>query len=121
MLLDFLIFGALIVGAARLLNATVFKSEPASRPMAAALAFLSFLLLFIFNILVFAQTGDAVVDPTSRGQVVPFCIAWLFYSRLRPKSKKTQSVGGTERYTAPGESLGPMETPSEALGLSRRT
>lgn len=104
MFVDWLIYGLLIFGAAKLLNATIFKVKPASRPAAWGLTILIFFVstavLTALKILRYQAISDSVglaIKPQNPLDIAgAFVFAWLFFSLLKRKDKNKlpPSVGG---------------------------
>ena len=98
MLVDLLIYGLLIFGTAKLLNATAFKLKPASRPVAWSLTTIVFLLSVAFLSVLKALRYQALSD--SVGATIspknPFAMsgaffsACLFFSFLKREEKNKQ-------------------------------
>ena len=104
MLVDWLIYGLLVFGIAKLLNATAFKLKPASRPVAWGLAILMFFMnavaLTALKVLRYQAISDTIgftispKNPLDMGGA--FLFAWLFFSFLKrkEKNKQTPSIEG---------------------------
>ena len=90
MLVDWLVYGLIVFVATKLLNATMFKLKPASRPAAWGLTivmfFLSVVALSTLKILRYQAISDSVGAPISPrnpldiGGAVVF--AWLHFALL---------------------------------------
>jgi len=104
MLVDWLIYGLLVFGVAKLLNATLFKLKPASCPAAWGLTILIFFVsavtLTAFKILRYQAISDSVGAPIRPQNPLDmggaFVFAWLFFSFLKreEKNKQPTSTGG---------------------------
>lgn len=103
MFVDWLIYGLLVFGAAKLLNATLFKLKPASRPAAWGLTilffFISVMALTALKILRYQAISDSIGVPIKTQNPLDmggaFVFAWLFFSFLKreEKTKKLPSAG----------------------------
>lgn len=106
MLVDWLIYGLLVFGAAKLLNATAFKQKPASGLVAWTLTILMFIVsvvaLSALKELRYQAISDSVGVPISPQNPLDmggaFVFAWLFFSFLnrQEKTKQPPSVGGQQ-------------------------
>lgn len=104
MIVDWLIYGLLVFGAAKLLNATAFKQKPASGLVAWTLTILMFVVsvvaLSVLKVLRYQAISDSVGVPISPqnplDMVGAFVFAWLFFSFLNrlEKTKQPPSAGG---------------------------
>ncbi|MGH8195640.1 MAG: hypothetical protein ACREQ8_14760 [Woeseiaceae bacterium] len=98
MLVDWLIYGLLVFGAAKLLNATAFKLKPASGLVTWTLTILMFIVsvvaLSTLKVLRYQAISDSVgvpispQNPLDMGGAVVF--AWLFCSFLNRQEKTRQ-------------------------------
>ena len=90
MLVDWLIYGLLVFGAAKLLNVTAFKQKSASRLAAWSLSILMFIVsvvaLSVLKVLRYQAISDSVGVPISPQNPLDmggaFVFAWLFFSFL---------------------------------------
>ena|SRR3989344_5422584 len=106
MLVDWLIYGLLIFGVAKLLNATIFKLRPAFHPAAWGLTILMFFVsvvaLSALKVLRYQAISDSVGvsisprNPLDMGGA--FVFAWLFFSFLNrgEKNKEPPHAGGQQ-------------------------
>jgi len=95
MLVDWLIYGLLVFGAAKLLNATAFKQKPAPGLVAWTLTILMFvvsvLALSALKVLRYQAISDSIgvsiipQNPLDMGGA--FVFAWLFFSILNRQEK----------------------------------
>jgi hypothetical protein len=98
MLIDWLIYGLLVFGVAKLLNATAFKLKPASGLAAWTLTTLMFIVsvvaLTALKVLRYQAISDSVGVPVSPKNPLDmggaFVFAWLFFSFLNRKEKNKQ-------------------------------
>ena len=98
MLVDWLIYGLLVFGAAKLLNVTLFKLKPASRPAAWGLTififFVSIVALTTLKVLRYQAISDSVGVPIKPQNLLDmssaFIFAWLFFSFLKREEKNKQ-------------------------------
>ena len=105
MLIDWLIYGLLVFGAAKLLNVTAFKQKAASGMAAWSLTFLMFIVsvlaLSALKVLRYQVISDSAGVPISPQNPLDmggaFVFAWLFYSFLKRQEKKqSHSAGGQQ-------------------------
>lgn len=104
MLVDRLIYGLLVFGVAKLLNATIFKLKPASRVATWGLTivtfFVSVVALSALKILRYKAISDSAGVPISPQNPLDmsgaFLFAWLFFLFLKreQKNKQTPFAGG---------------------------
>ena len=95
MLIDWLIYGLLVFGVAKLLNATAFKLKPASGLTAWTLTILMFIVsvaaLTALKVLRYQAISDSVGVPISPKNPLDmggaFVFAWLFFSFLNRQEK----------------------------------
>jgi cytochrome c-type biogenesis protein CcmH/NrfG len=96
MVLDWLLFGLLVFGVAKLLNATAFKVKPASPPVAWGLTITVFFINLVVLSILKAYRYQAVSDMVG-GRISPkhpfdwvgaFVFTSLFFSFLRREKKK---------------------------------
>jgi len=105
MLVDWLIYGLLVFGAAKLLNATLFKLKPASRPAAWGLTilifFVSIAVLTALKILRYQAISDSVGVPIKPQNPLDmsgaFIFAWLFFSFLQHEERNKQPPSAGEQ------------------------
>ena len=98
MLLDWLIYGLLVFGTAKLLNVTLFKLKPASRPVAWGLTILIFVVSIValtaLKVLRYEAISDSVGVPIKPRNPLDmsgaFIFAWLFFSFLKREEKNKQ-------------------------------
>jgi len=98
MLVDWLIYGLLVFGVAKLLNATTFKLKPASGLAAWTLTILMFIVsvavLTALKVLRYQAVSDSVGVPISPKNPLDmggaFIFAWLFFSFLNRQEKTKQ-------------------------------
>lgn len=98
MLVDWLIYGLLVFGVAKLLNATAFKLKPASGLAAWTLTILMFIVsvaaLTALKVLRYQAISDSVGVPISPKNPLDmggaFVFAWLFFSFLNRQEKNKQ-------------------------------
>lgn len=105
MLVDWLIYGLLVFGAAKLLNVTAFKQKSASRLAAWSLTILMFIVsvvgLSVLKVLRYQAISDSVGVPFSPQNPLymggTFVFAWLFFSFLNRQEKKQPPSAGGEQ------------------------
>lgn len=98
MLVDWLIYGLLVFGVAKLLNATLFKLKPGSRPAAWGLTILIFFVTIValtaLKVPRFQAISDSVGVPIKPQNPLDmsgaFIFAWLFFSFLKREKKNKQ-------------------------------
>ena len=98
MLVDWLIYGLLVFGIAKLLNATLFKLKPASRPAAWGLTILIFVVsimaLTALKVLRYQAISDSVGASIKPQNLLDmggaFIFSWLFFSFLKREEKNKQ-------------------------------
>lgn len=108
MLVDWFIYGLLILEVAKLLNATAFKQKPASGLAAWTLAnmmfFVSVVALLAFKVLGYQAISDKVGVPISPQNLLymggAFVFAWLFFSFFNhhKKGSNHQALGITNEH-----------------------
>lgn len=124
MLLDWLIYGLLIWGLAAILNATAFKTHPASRPVAWVLTIgMFFVNVFALTAIQIARykaiSQDLGLDfkPRSPADFLgAFTASWLFFALLRKSPRKLES---TDSDTAVHEQRVVTQQLSPAPSVSR--
>ena len=104
MLVDWLVYGLLVFGAAKLLNSTLFKLKPASRSTAWVLTILIFVVsivaLTVLKVLRYKIISDSVgvsinlKNPLDMSGA--FVFAWLFFSLLKREEKNKQQPSTSE-------------------------
>jgi len=100
MLVDWLIYGLFVFGVAKLLNATLFKLKPASRPVAWILTILmlvvSLAALSALKVLRYQILSDDIGVPIKPQNPfewsIAFFSAWLFYSILNVEVKNREQA-----------------------------
>ena len=111
MLLDVLIIGGLVYGAAKLLNATAFKATPAAAWIAWSLTVVSWVVsffgLFFGRVLAYQSIAAEVGVPSlaSSGPkpnfFLPFLFAWLFFITLNRKLKAPPPTAQADPTASP--------------------
>lgn len=104
MLVDWLIYGLLVFGAAKALNVTAFKQKPASSFAAWSLTvmmfFVNVIALSALKVLRYQAISDrfgfpiSPQDPLDMGGA--FVFAWLFFAFLNRKKNKSLGAGGKQ-------------------------
>lgn len=120
MLIDWLIYGLLIFGIVALLNATAFKSQPASRLAAWSLTVVIFLVnLVAMTALQYVRyraiSNDLGLEFRPRNPidaVGAFTFSWLFFALLR---KLPKAATGPSQESQP--TLAPRQVPSANHGM----
>lgn len=100
MLVDWLIYGLLVFGAAKLLNATAFKQKPASCLVAWSLTILMFIVsvvaLSALKVLRYQAISDSagvpIIPQSPLDMGGAFVFAWLFLSFLNCQKKNKQPL-----------------------------
>lgn len=103
MFVDWLIYGLLVFGITKLLNATLFKLKPASRPVAWGLT----ILIFVVSVAVHTalkvlrfqaisdSAGVSINPPNSLDFANAFISAWLFFTFLNREEKSKEPLPAT--------------------------
>lgn len=127
MLIDWLIYGLVIWGVVTLINATAFKSQPASRLVAWSLT----VVVFFVNLLAMtalqyvrfrAISNDLGLELRPRNPidaVGAFAFSWLFFTLLSKLPKAT--TGRSQEFQASSfvPTLSPVQAPSANHGMQR--
>ena len=98
MLVDWFVFGLLVVGSTKLLNATAFKHAPASSLAAWTLTIISFIVgvfaLSALKLLSYHAISDSVGLPVSPKNPLDigaaFAFSWMFFSLLNRREKRNR-------------------------------
>lgn len=100
MIVDWLIYGVLVFASVKALNTTLFRTKPASQPVAWALT----AVVFVLSVVVLSTLKTLRFRSMSEGLGFPltprnpldvasgFIFAWLFFSSLRRTRTPKQSL-----------------------------
>ena len=103
MLFDWLIYGLLVFGIAKLLNASVFERKPASHPAALGLSIsmfiVSLLALSALKVLRYQAISDSVGsqinprNPLDMSGAIVFALLFFLFLNREDKNKQPPSTG----------------------------